>query len=103
MRPVIKAYHAHVLVKGKDGRINELLVDLPDFASTDEVLSILGAAFDVDTAGEIVTAVNDLQRKKKVASFVNKNDDILDIEVAKPVSMPDDLPVIDWNHKIDGQ
>lgn len=56
--PVVKTFHAKVGVRGNDGQVKVIRVDLPDYAPVEEVLEMIGRALGSKTAGEIVAQLS---------------------------------------------
>lgn len=90
--PVVKTFHAKVGVRGIDGQIQVLRVDLPDYASVPEVLDLIGKTLGSNTTGEIIDQLSD-----------NYYSDALD-DVALKVSIESAIgfrgPVVDWDYRV---
>ena len=57
--PVVKTFHAKVGVRGNDGQVKVIRVDLPDYAPAEEVLELIGRVLGSRTAGDIVKQLSD--------------------------------------------
>lgn len=90
--PKIKAFHAKVGVRGNDGNVKVLKVDLPDYATVHEVLTIVGEALGSKTAGEIIK-----QLSEQIYSYT-LDDATLGVSVEPATGFKG--TVVDWDYQI---
>lgn len=57
--PKLLAYYPSLGVLGRDGDLSVIRCSIPDYEPVDGVLRLLGGAFGVATAGDLVNAVKD--------------------------------------------
>lgn len=88
--PQVRAYHPRIGVRCKDGSVQVIKADLPDFALPDEILGAMGHALSVRTAGEVVEAI----RSKKRHQLDDWNCSI------EHTAYGENLPVVEWDHEV---
>lgn len=90
--PVVKTFHAKVGVRGNDGQVKVLRVDLPDFAPAEEVLELIGKVLGLNTAGEIVEQLSD--------NYYNDALDDAALKVCVEPSAGFRGQVVDWHYRV---
>ena len=77
--PQILSYHPKIGVKNGN-RVSLIQLDLPDFETTEEILSSLGKKFRSKTAAELIVKLKNLREVKFAASNSNEPIIISDVQ-----------------------
>lgn len=91
--PEIISYHPQIGVMGKDGQVAVIRVDLPDFAQHEEVLELMGQTLKVETAGEVVKAIEGGEYAERLEAVGCLN---CSVEHAAALHSP----LVDWDDKV---